>query len=422
MQYMVRVRFAPSPTGIPHIGNIRTAFFNFLWAKHNKGTFILRIEDTDQKRVVKGAEESIRETLEWLGLKPDKEYKQSERLNFYKKAETELLDKGVAYKKEGATFVKIPKEKNFSWTDAVGSKEISFRSEDVEDFVIMKSDKFPTYHLANVVDDHLMDITHVIRGEEWISSTPKHLFLYESFEWKPPVFAHLPVILGPDRTKLSKRHGAESIFELRDRGFLKESILNFMVLLGWNPGQNAEVMSQNFIIEFFELKDINTSNPIFDIKKLEWMNGVYIRMKSTKELAEELKNFSYNSQSENVIPRKKSELYIDDKKFNSIVDLAKTRMTTLRDFFRLADYMFFFNVRVKYNKKQLEIVKNLKEKLGKISNWNKENILNVLKDINNLQRVRMSEIYKIFTSSENGLPLPESLETLGKEETLRRLK
>src|SRR3989338_3005108 len=169
----VRVRIAPSPTGIPHIGNTRTALFNYLFAKHNNGKFILRIEDTDQKRIVPGAKEAILEILEWLGLKPDEVYIQSERLSKYRKNAKALIDKHLAYEKEGAIWMRVPKSRIFSWKDLIGNKNISFKSDLVKDFVILKSDGFPTYHLASVVDDHLMQISHVIRGDEWISSTPK---------------------------------------------------------------------------------------------------------------------------------------------------------------------------------------------------------------------------------------------------------
>ena len=257
----VKVRFAPSPTGIPHIGNTRTAFLNYLFAKHNKGEFILRIEDTDQKRIVEGALEAILEIFKWLGIEYDGEIiHQSTRLEIYKKYVEELLDKKIAYEKDGAIWVKVPDEKTFEWIDKVGNKKISFKGNTQEDFVILKSDSFPTYHLANVIDDHLMEITHVIRGEEWISSTPKHLYLYESFGWKAPEFAHLPVILGPDKTKLSKRHGAKSALDYKNEGYTQESLLNFMALLGWNPGGNREQMSIEEMISLFKLEDVNTEN------------------------------------------------------------------------------------------------------------------------------------------------------------------
>lgn len=405
---MVRVRFAPSPTGIPHIGSTRTALFTFLFARHNNGEFILRIEDTDRKRLVPGSEEAIEEILEWLDLVPDKKFKQSERLEIYKKHARELLSKKIAFEKEGAIYVHIPEDKELFWIDAVGNKKISFKGKDVENFVILKSDGFPTYHLANVVDDYLMQITHVMRGEEWISSTPKHLFLYESFGQKPPIFAHLPVILGQDHSKLSKRHGAKSILEFRSEGYLKEAILNFMALLGWNPGEDLEIMDISEMIKLFDLKDINVSNPVFDIKKLEWMNGVYIR---------KIPNSNLKSQ----ILELNSELKeIDDKTLESFIALSQTRVVTLKDFSKLI-LPFINPSKSKLNKAELSIVKDLKDRFSSVSKWNQENIFQVLKEILLKHKIKMNVLYKIFTGSESGLPLPQSLEILGKEKTLERL-
>lgn len=390
---MVRVRFAPSPTGIPHIGNTRTALFDYLLAKANKGVFILRIEDTDQKRIIKGAEEAILEILEWLGIKPDEKFKQSERLSIYKKHAEELIKKEVAYEKDGAVYMKVPTEKKFAWIDSVGNKNISFEGKDVEDFVILKSDGFPTYHLANVVDDYLMKITHVIRGEEWISSTPKHLLLYESFGWQPPIFVHLPVILGLDRSKLSKRHGAKSVLELREEGYLKEAILNFMALLGWNPGGDEEVMSLSEMVKLFKLEDINVSNPVFDIEKLKWMNGVYIRKLSTVELKSRLKTD------------------VDDK----FIELAKSRIKTLKEFNDLVEPLF------EKHKIDGSITAELKDKLNELKTWDKDSIFRALKELMDKHKLKMSYFYKVFTGKEYGLPLPESLEVLGKEKTLEKL-
>ena len=321
----VKVRFAPSPTGIPHIGNTRTAFLNYLFAKHNKGEFILRIEDTDQKRIVEGALEAILEIFKWLGIEYDGEIiHQSTRLEIYKKYVEELLDKKIAYEKDGAIWVKVPDEKTFEWIDKVGNKKISFKGNTQEDFVILKSDSFPTYHLANVIDDHLMEITHVIRGEEWISSTPKHLYLYESFGWKAPEFAHLPVILGPDKTKLSKRHGAKSALDYKNEGYTQESLLNFMALLGWNPGGNREQMSIEEMISLFKLEDVNTANPIFDVKKLEWLNGVWIRSLSLDDLSKRIMQFYKDDEEVTKM--------LEGSKSKELINAAKSRMKTLADF------------------------------------------------------------------------------------------
>jgi len=405
---MVRVRIAPSPTGIPHIGNSRTALFNYLFARHNKGTFILRIEDTDRSRIVPGSEDAIYEILEWLGLSFDEKYKQSERLNIYKKHAKDLLGRDLAYKEEGAIRFKMPKTGETFWNDLIGHKHISFKNETQEDFIIIKSDGFPTYNFANVIDDHLMEITHVIRGEEFISSTPKHIQLYKSFGWNHPLFAHLPIVLGSDKTKLSKRHGAKSILDYRDEGYLKEAILNYMVLLGWNPGGDREILTLSEMIKLFDLKDINTASPIFDIKKLEWMNGEYIRKSQISNLKSQI--LDRNNKLKNV------ESLLLDK----LIYLAQTRMKTLNDFNDLTEH-FFEEPNIKPSEKEKAIGEKLIERFSTIQQWNNEAILKELKNVMSREHISMPVIYKILTGRDRGLPLPESLEILGKEKVLARL-
>lgn len=409
---MVRVRFAPSPTGIPHIGNTRTALFNYLFAKHQNGEFILRIEDTDQKRIVKGAEEAILEILEWLGIKNDEEIlHQSERVEIYKKYADELLAKNIAYKKENAVWIKMPKDKTFQWNDLVGNKKIKFEGKTQEDFVILKSDGFPTYHLANVIDDHLMEITHVIRGEEWISSTPKHLYLYESMGWDKPQFAHLPVILGPDRAKLSKRHGAESILDYRQKGYLKEALLNYMTLLGWSPKNDKEIFSVDELIQGFDIKDVNSANPIFDIKKLEWINGVWIR--SIKELDKRLLNF-----------------YKEDKEITELlnssagklfIDASVSRMRTLADFKNLVDKKRERNKTLDEKKSAGELLDYL-EKEFKNSPWPDENFLSALKNFSKDKNLSFKIIYFLLTGKEHGVGILELNGIYGKDFFIDNLK
>lgn len=409
---MVRVRFAPSPTGIPHIGNTRTALFNYLFAKHQNGEFILRIEDTDQKRIVKGAEEAILEILEWLGIKNDEEIlHQSERVEIYKKYADELLAKNIAYKKENAVWIKMPKDKTFEWNDLVGNKKIKFEGKTQEDFVILKSDGFPTYHLANVIDDHLMEITHVIRGEEWISSTPKHLYLYESMGWDKPQFAHLPVILGPDRAKLSKRHGAESILDYRQKGYLKEALLNYMTLLGWSPKNDKEIFSVDELIQGFDIKDVNSANPIFDIKKLEWINGVWIR--SIKELDKRLLNF-----------------YKEDKEITELlnssagklfIDASVSRMRTLADFKNLVDKKRERNKTLDEKKSAGELLDYL-EKEFKNSPWPDENFLSALKNFSKDKNLSFKIIYFLLTGKEHGVGILELNGIYGKDFFIDNLK
>lgn len=417
MKQNVRVRIAPSPTGIPHIGNTRTALFNFLFARHHKGNFILRIEDTDQARIVPGAEEAIKEILTWLGLTPDEFYRQSERLDLYKKAVEELLKKGLARKDEGAVRFIVQKGKTVSWNDKVGDKHISFQTDDIEDFVILKSDGFPTYHLANVVDDHEMKISHVMRGDEWISSTPKHILLYEAFGWEPPVFAHLPVILGPDKTKLSKRHGAESALAYRDKGYLKEALINFMLLLGWTHPKQKEIFSIDEAIKLFDLKDINTNSPVFDIKKLEWMNGKYIRKTPDDELATFVWEYT----------KKKYPL----EKIKRVTPLVKERMNKLSEFITLSGFLLENEAPIPlmitpyYSTNISGATISRMEEIPK-SQWNEENLNKAFNAAIQTAGTSTNDFFMDLRGTIAGSrvtpPITESVEILGKDEFLRRLK
>lgn len=408
---MVKVRFAPSPTGIQHIGGIRTALFNFLYAKASNGVFILRIEDTDQKRLVEGSEEAIIEMLKWLEIEPTGEIvHQSERLDLYKKYTKELLDKNIAYEKEGAVYVNVPDEKTFEWEDVVGNKKISFAGKDTEDFVILKSDGFPTYHLANVIDDHLMEITHVFRGEEWISSTPKHLYLYESFGWEAPRFAHLPVILGTDKTKLSKRHGAKSVLDYRDEGYLKETILNYMALLGWNPGGDREKISLEEMVKLFKLEDINSANPIFDQVKFEWLNGLWIR--SIDDLDLRLKEI-YKDDSE-VLEILKSD------KSKEIVKAAASRMKTLLDFKTLVDLKPSRDKTEDERVVSKKLLDFLNEKLG--NDWSDEKLLLTMKEFSKENEISFKLIFFLMTGKESGIGILELNQIYGKELFIKNLQ
>lgn len=401
----VKVRFAPSPTGIPHIGSTRTALFNYLYAKSTGGEFVLRIEDTDQKRLFKGAEDAILQSLTFLGIKYDGELvRQSERLNIYRKHVDELLDKKLAYEKEGAVYVKVPQDKILEWTDLVGNKKISFIGKDVEDFVILKSDQFPTYHLANVVDDHLMGITHVLRGEEWTSSTPKHLHLYDLFGWEKPQFAHLPVILGPDKSKLSKRHGAKSALDYKDEGYLKEAILNYTALLGWNPGGEKEQMGIDEMISLFKIKDINSANPIFDIKKFDWLNGLWIRSLSADDLTKIISDFYSKDKEVGKI--------LKNPKAGLIINGASSRMKTLADFKNLVD----FKSPRKKTKEEKEIAKKLSDYLSKLDEkWKDEKLLSLIRDFSKINNVPFKTIFFLMTGKEQGIGILELNQIYGKD-------
>ncbi|NOY15115.1 MAG: glutamate--tRNA ligase [bacterium] len=376
----VRVRFAPSPTGIPHIGNTRTALFNWLFAKHHGGKFIVRIEDTDQKRLVPGSREKIMAILDILGLKEDESYRvggkygpyiQSQRLDIYQRYARQLIDLGKAYYcfcspdrlsqvrkdqqkrgqapkydrhclslskdevekriKAGEAYVvrlKVPDDVKVSWQDVIQGS-ITIKTENIDDQVLLKSDGYPTYHLAVVVDDHLMKISHVLRGSEWISSTPKHILLYQAFGWDLPKFGHFPVILGPDKSKLAKRHGAKSVFDYVAEGYLPEALVNFMAFLGWNYKDNSAVLGLNELIKVFDLDKVGKSNPIFDIDKLKYFNKEHIKKLPAEELAKRIKQFLPED-----FPVKEESVLI------YLARLCQVRMTTLTDFLSLTEFVY----------------------------------------------------------------------------------
>lgn len=375
----VRVRIAPSPTGDPHVGTAYMALFNLIFAKRFGGKFLLRIEDTDQTRSRPEYEKKIFEALNWCGIHWDEgpdvggpcgPYRQSERTEIYRKHVQELLDKGKAYKdfatpqelaemrqlagktggrtgydrryrnltpdeiktrqEEGQSFtirLKVPLQGECVFEDKIKGR-ISFPWADVDDQVLMKSDGFPTYHLANVVDDHLMGITHVIRGDEWMSSTPKHILLYEAFGWQPPEFLHMPLLLGMDGKKLSKRRNPTSIFYYRDSGYLPEALLNFLSLMGYRMSGDREIYSLDEIISEFNPTRIGVSGAVFDFKKLDWLNQHYIINNIPEEkLWDRLKEWSFN-----------------DTSMNRLMKLVHTRIKNFGDFMELCDFFFINNI------------------------------------------------------------------------------
>lgn len=369
----VRTRFAPSPTGSMHIGNVRTAAYSWLLARHCGGQFILRIEDTDRTRYVEGAVEEIMAGLKWLGLDWDEgPLYQSQRLDIYRQYADQLLAEGKAYrcwcsparleqmrdaqKKagrptgydrycRGEAHGHTPEEPHVIRFAMPVSGETVFHDEVrgdlrfdnalIDDFVMVKADGFPTYQFANVVDDHLMGITHVIRSEEWLSSTPKHVQLYKALGWEPPVFVHPSLILGPDRSKLSKRHGAVAFKDYSQKGYLPDALLNFMALLGWSPGDDREVMPRAELVEAFDVPGIVNHPAIFDIQKLEWINRQHMRSLSDKELAEKalpsLQERGLMSQS----PSADEMQYLA-----TVCGLMKERLTVVPDVADFAGYFF----------------------------------------------------------------------------------
>lgn len=303
----IRVRFAPSPTGSLHIGGAHTALFNWLWARRTGGTFVLRIEDTDRERSTKDFEQSILDGMKWLGLDwdegPDKEgpygpYRQSGRMDTYKEYTDRLLESGHAYEQDGAVFFKIPSGKLVSFDDAVYGK-IEVMSEkasvnqdgSVKDIVLIKKDGMPTYNYAVVIDDHTMGINTVIRGEDHIINTPKQILIYQALGLEPPVFAHLPMILGKDKKKLSKRHGATSVFDYNDMGYLPDGVFNFLALLGWSPKNGQEIFSREEAVELFELSSVTKKPAVLDIDKLNFVNQEQMKRMEPEKLAELIKPF-----------------------------------------------------------------------------------------------------------------------------------
>jgi glutamyl-tRNA synthetase len=336
----VRVRYAPSPTGLQHIGGVRTALFNYFYAKSMGGKFILRVEDTDRERFNEESLTDLYDTLEWLGIEWDEgpgksgdygPYVQSERSELYRKYADQLVDEGKAYhcfcstqrlnelrenqkkekknygydrhcrdisdeeiekkKNEGLKSVirlKIPLEGKTSFEDLLLGT-VTRKNKDIStDPVLLKSDGFPTYHLANVVDDHFMEITHILRAQEWIPSGAMHVLLYKAFGWEPPAYCHLPMVMGKDGQKLSKRHGSTSLVDFRKRGYLPEAIINYVTMVGWAYDDNREFFTKEELEKLFSLEKINKAPGVFDYKKLEWFNGQYIRKKSEAELIDEV--------------------------------------------------------------------------------------------------------------------------------------
>lgn len=290
----VKVRFAPSPTGNLHIGSARTALFNYLFARHHGGKFVLRIEDTDQERSTKAFEQDILEGLAWLGYESDEPIVyQNARRDIHMQYVDQLLAKGLAYKDpEGspAIFFRVPKTGQTIIPDLVKG-DIVFQNEEFKDQVLLKSDGSVTYNFAVVLDDALMGITHIIRGEDHISNTPKQIFLYQALGFPLPKFAHIPMILGPDRSKLSKRHGATSIRDYRAQGFMAESINNYLALLGWTPADGVELMNLSELISKFDLDRASKSNSIFDLQKLTWMNGQKLKVMIPEEIITQYDSF-----------------------------------------------------------------------------------------------------------------------------------
>jgi glutamyl-tRNA synthetase len=424
-----RTRVAPSPTGLAHIGTAYQALFNYAYARKEGGEFIVRIEDTDVKRHVKEAEEAIYDAFAWLSIDYDEApniggkfapYRQSERLDLYKKYIKELLDKGLAYEDEGAIRLKVEKRGKTSWKDLVRG-EISFENSDISDFVILKSDGFPTYNFAVVIDDIQMEITHVARGEEHISNTPRQIMIYKALGKEIPFFAHTPVLRNKDHSKVSKRKNPVAISFYKEEGYLPEAIINFLAHMGWSHPEGKEVFSKEEFVKNFSFERMSTSAPIFDLEKLAWLNGVYIREKKDKDLADLLIPFAPEKMSKDLILK--------------TVPLIKTRISKLKEYKEMISFLvenkevdeelLFKKGEKEFLKEQLELTLNLFENLK--DNEFKLEILE--KEIRSLADRKNWKIGKYFMGLRIALtgktitpPLFESIILLGKEKSILRLK
>ncbi len=471
----IRVRFAPSPTGYLHIGGLRTALYNYLLAKHNNGKFILRIEDTDRNRFVEGAIENLIHTLKWVGLEydegPDKPgefgpYQQSERLSIYSENIDKLLSERKAYycfctqerlKEVRDKFQKmnmqpmydkhclqlsdnevkdqiskdiphvvrlnVEPEKRIILNDVIRG-EVIFNSSIVDDQILIKSDGYPTYHLANVIDDHLMKITHVIRGEEWLPSTPKHILLYEYFGWEKPVFAHLPLLLNPDKSKLSKRQGDVSVEDYRNKGYLKEALINFVALLGWNFADDKEFYQMDELIEKFSLDGVNKAGAVFNLEKLNWLNAEHLRKKSLPELIsllrEELKQTKYGSEE------------YSDEFLGLVIEAMKERVSFIKEIPEKGVYFFEEPqeydesvVKKRWKPDSVGHLKKLVEEFSKLSNPSKEDFENALRltaENLGIGTGKLIHPVRLAVSGVGGGPgVFDILYIIGKEKTINRL-
>jgi glutamyl-tRNA synthetase len=467
----VRVRFAPSPTGYPHLGNIRTALFNWLFARRYGGKFILRIEDTDVARKVEGAVEMILDSLRWLELDWDERlYFQSERLDIYREVADRLLEEEHAYlcycsperleamreeqmkrkqppkydgrcrnltqkqkdqlKAQAITPVvrfKTPLEGETSFQDLIRGR-VAFQNNTLDDFILLKSDGYPTYHLANVVDDHLMAISHVLRADEWLSSTPRHMLIYQALNWQAPHFAHLPMILGPDRSKLSKRHGASNVIEYREQGYLPEAVINFLALLGWSLDDRTELLTREELAKSFSLERIGKTAAIFNRDKLDWMNGVYLRQLSQDEFVRQATPFLDRDLPLSI------RRPLDSDYTRQVMSLIQERAKTLAEVPHLAD--FFFLDEVQYDPRLLmsgglsptaaiEAIETSLKSLMSLEVWDGKSLEDRLRPLATELDLSTGKFFGLLRVAITGRsaapPLFETMSVLGKGKCLERL-
>ena len=466
----VRVRFAPSPTGELHIGSVRTTLYNFLFARQNRGSLVLRVEDTDQERLVTGAIESIYDGLHWLGIRWDEgpreggpfaPYTQSERLPLYREHADALVASGHAYpcfcSKERLDAMRREQEKRHELTRydrlcrwippdeakrrvAAGDPhtirlkipetgaivahdlvhgDVRWELKDIDDQILMKSDGFPTYHLAVVVDDHVMRISHVLRGDEWFPSLPKHLLLYQFFGWEAPAHGHLPLVLGPDHKKLSKRHGSTAVREFRDQGYIPEGLVNYLALLGWASGTEEEVFTMEELAQKWRIEHLQDSPAIWDKNRLDWFNGVHIRRLADGDLAERLADFLPAGASAGLI--------------RAAVPLVQERIKTLLDAREMLEFLFVddlaYDTSLLLEKREPAKVRDVLERTVRIvtsgpftADAIKAGLHGYAEQIGWKAKDAAMHVRIALTGKKVGPPLFESMLLLGKDRTLRRLR
>jgi len=473
----VRVRVAPSPTGVPHVGTAYIGLFDYVFARKQEGKFVLRIEDTDRARSTPESEQAIIDCLRWVGLKWDEgpdaggpygPYRQSERSETYRKHAQDLLDAGEAYRcfctperlaemrdrqrkakqppkydgrcrdlppadvesnlREGKPFVvrlRVPREGDVTFTDKIRG-EVTIASSQIDDQVLLKSDGFPTYHLANVVDDHLMEITHVIRAEEWISSTPKHVLLYKAFGWEMPEFIHMPLLRNKDRSKISKRKNPVSLQWYRDQGYLPEALLNFLGNMGWSFSDGREVFSLDEMVADFSWDRVGTTGPIFDLTKLDWMNGLYMRKLSAEELTDRLLGTALGGRG------------IDRDYLLRIMPLVQERIPKINadDFDAMADFFFVGADKLDYDSALLvpkktepsdvaPALERIRERFAAADPWQTQPMEDEIRALAEEIGWKPGNLFMCVRVAVTGKkatpPLLESMIILGKDESLKRI-
>ena len=469
MSKPTKTRFAPSPTGFLHVGSLRTALYAYLFAKNTKGQFLLRIEDTDQARKVEGAVEGLFTALKQFGLNWDnkKPMVQSQRLEIYQKAAEKLVKEDKAYycfctkerldemrknqQKNGLPPMydghcckldskdvekniknkmpyvirfKMPNSGTTEFTDLVRDK-VKFDNKLLDDPIILKSDGFPTYHLANIIDDHEMKISHVIRGEEWLPSTPKHIAIYKAFGWNIPKYAHLPLLLNPDKSKLSKRQGDVAVEDYLQKGYLPQALLNFVLLLGWNPKTDQEVFSMDEMIKIFDLKKVNKAGAVFDTQKLDWLNGHYLREKKPAEFAKLCQPFFDNAGIKTNLKQLEKIVVTEQQRIKKLDEIVEATAF----FFEPPQYEAKLLIWKKLTSKEVENnLKTLIDKLEKLSE-NKFNQKDLEPEIIKLikkERIGVGDMLwpmRVALSGKKNSPGPfEIAGALGKKETISRIK